>query len=118
MAEVNRFKFYCDICDKSYDFKSRYDRHLISAGHIQLQQVLCLEQEIQSDPTGTSIRSVNESSTPVSTDGSEHENTVIMQEPPIIYSDVRWGFCMCIDSSLFPISCFKSHSTLIYNLIY
>ena len=25
-------KFICSLCDKQYDFKSRYDRHLTSAG--------------------------------------------------------------------------------------
>ena len=87
MAEGRIAEFYCDICDKNYNFKSRYDRHLISVGHIQLQQLLTLEREIQaeSDEVGCSI----ERSAPVDADSHEHEDEDIMPESPISESDVR-----------------------------
>ena len=72
---------------KNYNFKSRYDRHLISAGHIQLQQLLTLEREVQveSNDVGCSI----EKSAPVDADSHEHEDEVIMPQSPISESDVR-----------------------------
>ena len=65
----------------------RYGRHLISAGHIQLQQLLTLEREVQveSNDVGCSI----ERSAPVDADNHEHEDEVIMPQSPISECDVR-----------------------------
>ena len=35
-----RSKFICSLCDKRYDFKSRYDRHLTSTGHQMMVDIL------------------------------------------------------------------------------
>ena len=87
MAEERIVKFYCNICDKNFNFKSRYNRHLISAGYIQLQQLLTLEREVQaeSDDVGCSI----ERSAPVDADSHEHEDEDTMPQSPISESDVR-----------------------------
>ena len=37
---ATRSKYFCDLCEKNYDFKSRYDRHLASAGHRNLEELL------------------------------------------------------------------------------
>ena len=39
-----RSKFICSLCDKQYDFKSRYDRHLTSAGHQMMVDILELSK--------------------------------------------------------------------------
>ena len=51
---AKRLSFYCDLCDKSYDFRSRYDRHLLSSTHRDLEGAIKLQNfsvpETQSDP--------------------------------------------------------------------
>ena len=51
---AKRLSFYCDLCDKSYDFRSRYDRHLLSSTHRDLEGAIKLQRfsvpETQSDP--------------------------------------------------------------------
>ena len=96
MAEERIVEFYCDICDKNYNFKSRYDHHLISAGHIQLQQLLTLEREIpaESDDLGCYI----ERSAPVDADSHDHEDEDIMPQSPISESDVRRFLIIIIDA--------------------
>ena len=37
---ATRSKYFCELCEKIYDFKSRYDRHLASAGHRNLEEFL------------------------------------------------------------------------------
>ena len=39
---AKRLSFYCDLCDKSYDFRSRYDRHLLSSTHRDLEGAIKL----------------------------------------------------------------------------
>ena len=35
-----RSKFVCELCDKTYDFQSKYDRHLLSSGHCRLLETV------------------------------------------------------------------------------
>lgn len=62
MAE--RSSFFCALCEKQYDFRSRFDRHLVSSGHRMLEEIQKLNQP------STSTDTVIESTTPPdSTDG-------------------------------------------------
>ena len=31
--------FFCALCDKHYDFRSRFDQHLASSGHRMLEEI-------------------------------------------------------------------------------
>ena len=33
-------KFYCDICDQNFEYKSRYTRHLESKRHNELENLM------------------------------------------------------------------------------
>ena len=77
---AKRLSFYCDLCDKSYDFRSRYDRHLLSSTHRDLEGAIKLQNfsvpETQSDPcllpsSTTESRSV--SGIPVSLSSTRHK---------------------------------------------
>ena len=48
---AKRLKFVCELCDKHYDFRSKYDRHLVSSGH------RCLEETIHCQ--GDTLLTVN-----------------------------------------------------------
>lgn len=54
MAE-RHCRFFCDLCDKKYDFQSRYDRHLASAGHRRLE-LLFKHQPADTSPSTSTAR--------------------------------------------------------------
>lgn len=46
--------YFCALCEKRYDFRSRFDRHMASLGHQMLEKTYKASQEKQStEDTGT-----------------------------------------------------------------
>ena len=50
--EAERSCFFCALCDKHYDFRSRFDRHLASSGHRMLEEIQKLNPPSTSVATG------------------------------------------------------------------
>ena len=53
MAE--RSSFFCVLCEKHYDFRSRFDRHLESSGHRMLEEIQKLNQGGTSSVTESTV---------------------------------------------------------------
>ena len=53
MAE--RSSFFCVLCEKHYDFRSRFDRHLASSGHCMLEEIQKLNQGGTSSVTESTV---------------------------------------------------------------
>lgn len=49
---MERSNFFCDLCEKGYDFRSWFDRHLASAGHRRLAEMQNLTFPCPSDGSG------------------------------------------------------------------
>lgn len=44
---TKRSRFYCDLCDKGYEFCSKYDRHLASSTHLNLEGTIKLQRNVE-----------------------------------------------------------------------
>ena len=44
---AKRSRFYCDLCNKGYEFRSKYDRQLVSSTHLNLEDAMILQRNIE-----------------------------------------------------------------------
>lgn len=71
---TKRAKFVCQLCDKHYEFRSKFDRHLVSSGH------RCLEETIHRQ--GDNFLSQND--IVPGSDGQCLQTSNIESAPPIV----------------------------------
>ena len=67
MAEGSNF--FCALCEKQYDFRSRFDRHLANSGHRMLQKL--------NQPSTSTDTVIERTTLPDSTDGGYDGSKVV-----------------------------------------
>ena len=70
MAEGSNF--FCALCEKQYDFRSRFHRHLASSGHRMLEEIQKLNQ-----PSTSTDTVIERTTLPDGTDGGYDESKVV-----------------------------------------
>ena len=66
--------FFCAVCEKNYDFSSKYQRHLASSGHRTLEEIQKLHPP--STSTDTLIETTTDSTIDSGVSGTFEQNDV------------------------------------------